>query len=801
MKQNLLPNRLFILSLTTVIFFAVHIFSFGETINPPKREKYWALPLSNREHASNLKILNRYGIPFIERTWSIRQLGTASVKLGGSQVNRIFLSGMTYSKPSPWSHPRDYSMRFFIGDELGRIRLDYADGSTQMFPLILGESIWWGKLFYENPEPFPTEVRFRDALAESLRLYPPAPVADGNYVAVITPRQVPLESITLETSPVKWGIPVIDGITVESRNGDELPGAVALPGRNLSPAFAKFVHEKPLLSLDEHDYSTPLRLNALRRALYTSDEDFSGHVAAAAPPGYAGPEVTCKGNIFAEILANAFRYNVQDMADKVGANGMYHTSSKGSVSWGDYNGFGTYRTNNGRYYHQSWSRDLGRSLQELTELGYINQARRCADYCLRMARLWEERPSLQIHGEVIPSHWCRIINRPKKAQCFENDGHGLITLFLYKLWQRLPDRVQWLRSRWPDVKAAGDWILWQFAHPEISGATNGVLHTTGESAAMNGYSVYADCVCMHALRALAQMANSIGKTHSAEQWLDRADKMQKAISTRYIITDPKYGRIWTLKYAGFPYKTTVLGPLIFQADDDGFAPEDGNPRWRAVNAAAYQRLIDNHLPFGFYGQAMGYGQGFLTQAALLLDRMRDATQLLDWTAKEIYDPRFGSFLVPEGCEIDPTTGQFWFRIGDLGNGVQEAEIVKALCIMIGVDDTHPGRLQFFPRMPYGWTQMGVNKYPVLFERAGKRATTRLHYRLERAGKEMKLTIAADQKLGPVLMRLGPFARRPNASDVRVNGQIPPGASVEHSGDSWWVRFTTTVGPAPRETGR
>lgn len=801
MKQNLPPNRLFILSFTIILFFAAQIVSFGETTHPSSREKYWALPLSNRENASDLKTLNRYGIPFIERTLPIRQLGATSVKLGGSQMNRIFLLGMTYSKPSPWSHPRDYSMRFFIGDELGRIRLDYADGSTQSFPLILGESIWWGKLFYENPEPFPTEARFRDALAKSLRLYPPAPVTDGNYVAVITPRQVPLQSITLEASPVKWGVPVVDGITVESLNGDEIPGAVALPNKTLPPEFEKFVHEKALLSLDEQDYSTPLRLNALRRALYTSDEDFRGHVAATAPPGYAGPEVTFKGNIFAEILANAFRYNVQDMADKVGADGMYHTSSKGSVSWGDYNGFGTYRINNGRYYHQSWSRDLGRSLQELTELGYIKQARRCADYCLHMARLWEERPSLKIHGEVIPSHWCRIINRPKKAQCFENDGHGLITMFLYKLWQRLPDREQWLHSRWPDIKAAGDWILWQFAHPKISGATNGVLHTTGESAAMNGYSVYADCVCMNALRVLAQMADSIGKTNSAEQWRYRADKMQKAISTQYIVTDPKYGRVWTMKYAGFPYKTSVLGPLIFQADYNGFAPEDGNPRWRMVNEAAYQRLIDNHLPYGFYGQAMGYGQGFMTQAALLLDRMRDATQMLNWAAKEIYDPKFGSYLVPEGCEIDPTSGHFWFRIGDLGNGVQEAEIVKALRLVIGVDDTQPNHLQFFPRMPYGWTELGVEKYPVLFARAGKMGIAHLRYQLERSGDKMKLGISCDKELGAVAMRLGPFSKRPDAPDIRVNGQIPPGTTVEHSGDSWWVRFKTVVGPASRKAGR
>ena len=337
---------------------------------------------------------------------------------------------------------------------------------------------------------------------------------------------------------------------------------------------------------------------------------------------------------------------MQDIADKIDPDGMYHTSTKGALLWGDNGGqFGTYRTNAGCYYSASWSRDLGGSLQELTTLGYTNDALRCADYCLRMAKLWEEPAAPKFHGEFYPPHWSRVANRPNAAPPYENDGHGLMTMFLYKLWQRLPDRDAWLRDRWPDVKAAGDWILWQFDHPEISGATNGVLHTTGECAGGNGYSVYADYVCMDALRALAQMADSIRETNSAAQWRECSKKMRQAIADNYIINDQKYGRVWTLADTGWPTHSTVLGPLIFDADYRGFAPEDDDPALRSVNEAAYQRLIDTYKPFGFYGQAMGYGQGFVTQSALLLDRMRDATTMLDWVARQTYDHKFGSFIV------------------------------------------------------------------------------------------------------------------------------------------------------------
>jgi hypothetical protein len=173
--------------------------------------------------------------------------------------------------------------------------------------------------------------------------------------------------------------------------------------------------------------------------------------------------------------------------------------------------------------------------------------------------------------------------------------------------------------------------------------------------------------------------------------------------------------------------------------------------------------------------------------------MRDATQMLDWAAKEIYDPRDGRYIVPEGVQIDPT-GRFWYKMGDLGNGVQEGEIIKMLRVVIGADDTQPYRLQFFPRMPYDWKGITVEKHPLAFSSAGKLQTAFLNYRLNRSGNGMDLRISSDNGIGPVAVRLGLFAEQPQARSVRVNGKVPAGASVEHSGDSWWILFRIPVGP-------
>jgi len=742
-------------------------------------------------------MLYRYGVPFIETAWHAPAGGSLEVNVG-TAAKKVFLLGMTETqRPSAWSDPLSYAARYFVGDNLGEIRLHYADGSMQEFPLVLGESVWFGLPFEQARGPFPVDAQLREALARAIRLYPAAPVDDGNYVAVITPKEAPIASIEVADNPEKKGSVLIAGITVETAPEARIAGATAIPADAFAPAFEEFMREKPLREQGTGEAESKQRLAELSAALYNTEPEYKHVVAPRIPAGYAGPEVTFKGTVDASILQNAFYANVQDMLDKVDADGVFHTSTKDALSWaGDPRSaggeFGTYRKDVGVYYNQAWSRDLGRSLQELTELGYVNKAEHTADFALRAARTWSENPALTYRGSPLPPHWSRVIDHPDFAQPFENDGHGLISVFIYKLWQRLPDRDAWLRAHWSDVKAAGDWIPWQFDHPEISGAADGVLYTTGESAGGKGYSVYPDDVCMIALEALAQMADSIRETQSAELWRSTAEKMRKAIPARYMIDDPKYGRVWTLESAGWPNKSTVLGPIIFAADVKGFAPSDQDSDWRGANGAAYERLIDAYKPMGFYGWAMGYGQGFVTQAALLLDRMKDVTPMLDWAAREIDDPRINSFVVPEGEQLDPT-GKYWYSTGDLGNGVQEAEIVKMLRIVVGVDDDEPQRVRIMPRMPYGWSEMGVAKYPVLYEREGKTEMALLRYTLVREQARMNLTIAADQELGSVAMRLGPFEDQPQASDVEVNGRHPADAKVAQGGDSWWVSFKAPVG--------
>ncbi|MGB9877131.1 MAG: hypothetical protein ACPLPS_05115 [bacterium] len=690
------------------------------------------------------------------------------------KAKHLFLLGMTNSLDQGcpiWGDPNDRASRFFIGDELGKIKIKYVDGKEEIYPLVLGESLWWGKIFHDFPEPFSSNPKAKKVLQDTLRLFPQAPIADGRYLAVINPRPIAIYSFELVDSKDKKGAPTLYGLTIETYPGERFASGIPLPADKPSKELLNFIKDKALLS-GKFSFK---RVENLAKALYICEDALPSHLPLSIPPAYKGPLVRFEGNIYADILSNAFYHNVLDILNKIDEEGMYHTSTKNAPSWGGYQGFGTFRKNVGTYYQHSWSRDLGRSLQELVSLGYLCQAENVADYCFRMALLWKDKG--------FPPHWCRIINIPTPGEGnFENDGHGLISLFIYKLWQRLPNNKEWLSRHWQDVQFAGDWIIWQFENADKSGATD-VLLTDSECAAGVGRSVFADYVCMEALQALAEMAESVGKMEKAREWRERAGKMRKAIERNYIVVEPKYGKVWTLSSSGWPNHSTVLGPLILHADRRGFLPLKDDPDWAQFNLAAYHRLIDSYKPFGFYGVAMGYGQGFITQSALLLDKMKDATKMLEWMAREIYDPKYEPYITPEGCEVSDN-GRYWHRTGDLGNGVQEAEIVKTLRIVIGIDNPKPGNLRLIPRIPYGWNRMEIKDYPVWLEGGVK---TGLEYRLVREGKGMEMEIKADKQLPSIEIRIGPFSEKPSQGEGNADGKRLRG-KLEKSGDSWWIWF-------------
>lgn len=118
-------------------------------------------------------------------------------------------------------------------------------------------------------------------------------------------------------------------------------------------------------------------------------------------------------------------------------------------------------------------------------------------------------------------------------------------------------------------------------------------------------------------------------------------------------------------------------------------------------------------------------------------------------------------------------------MGDLGNCVQQSEILKVLRISVGLDDGG-GRLQFTPRLPDGWTGMQVKDYPVFVN--GKMSVLSVEYRREETA--CRAHIVCDNPLDGARIRLGGF-KDALPDRVTVNGVQAP-FEPEKSGDRYWL---------------
>jgi hypothetical protein len=77
-------------------------------------------------------------------------------------------------------------------------------------------------------------------------------------------------------------------------------------------------------------------------------------------------------------------------------------------------------------------------------------------------------------------------------------------------------------------------------------------------------------------------------------------------------------------------------------------------------------------------RSYGYGQGMMTQAALLLDEMNDAENFINLLVTHCYLPRLEGWTAPEGIILHKS-GEYWVPVnGYLGQDSHLADSQK-LC--------------------------------------------------------------------------------------------------------------------------
>ena len=657
------------------------------------------------------------GIPFRVKRENelVKAIASSEYPCVKGRYEALFFLGMSVDSwsCSEWWGPRevryDHSERAFIGEILGYICAVYTDHTEYCAPVIFGVNAWNYDLFckshareklpcFDAPydEPFRSNAAARALLTDSLHLLDNEdPEREKNTRWVFG---FQLDS-TREAEKIIFRREKLGGVRVSAVTGLNAGEEIRPEWRVMS--ISDFLSRKWFPAADK-----------LMRRLYTFKDEIPEHVPMETPEDFKMPDIRFFGSPSAELYTNVYRVNIDDMQKrKVTADGMPHTSSANTVNFGCYVGLGTY-TAAGTYSSQIWTRDVGRLLTELVNLGDFERPLLAADKLLDMLYM----PA----NAIKRPHWKRIANLVPAEDQYgvdldgkENDGHASVMMFLFTLFNKGAVDAEWIKAREKKLRDASDFLLWQIDCPEESGFHK-ILFSNSEASQQNygGFDLYSNVISASALKGFARMFSVIGDDQYAQRLENAAKTLQKGVDEMFLMPHPRFGNVytdtnedcWTYEYKRFCESLMYSDLYGYDLADD--APD----RYDALSRTFLAQKEQYYNPYS--GRQMGYGQGYLTLAALTLDKYEEFTDCMDAVARECYHKFDHNYIVPEGI-IMHGSGRYWFRNCDLGNGVQQAEIVKCARLIVGIDDISPARpLRLVPRLPDNWTGFEAKDYPV-----------------------------------------------------------------------------------------
>lgn len=458
------------------------------------------------------------------------------------------------------------------------------------------------------------------------------------------------------------------------------------------------------------------------------------------------PRVRFTGDPFAQLASAIFAETLQDMRNKIedGSNerfpqGFFHTSTEPEGV--------------PQYYNDMWSRDCGRGLIELSRLGFADDARKIARYMLAHIT----------HG----NHWDREIHHPTNR--VELDGNALILSGVCAAW-RVNGMKEDLGSEF--CRAIEPVVAWVDSMMRVS-TYRGLLPSMSElsgnpSTEYPVYGTFGNYGIYAVMSQIADMAQACGESGLAGRAEEIRSRMEMALGQ--LVSDGRFsyapegcwfngidgrdGRAYDISEwdgTSWPiWHWTRQLPYILDYDR-GMSEIDGT--FACTHAASYELLRhwmargEYFRKYGFVSNTgwtgmggrhdetmCGYGQGFFTQAALMADDVNTYGKCLEGVARLGYD---GGVIEQMSYEKNPFVMHECFNFenyekgldhtfgvhsegrreimenpGDEGNLVQEAEVLKAFAMVVGMQ-CREGRLEIKPRLPWLWDTMECRDWPVV----------------------------------------------------------------------------------------
>ncbi|MEN8204138.1 MAG: hypothetical protein ABFS28_16185, partial [Bacteroidota bacterium] len=318
----------------------------------------------------------------------------------------------------------------------------------------------------------------------------------------------------------------------------------------------------------------------------------------------------------------------------------------------------------------------------------------------------------------------------------------------------------------------------------------GLLHNESEGG-LNKLSMYCDFACYLGLKSYSEIAESFENSEKASRWDSEASRLYKNMMAYYPLESDRWGDVWDPeKNAAFGYTHSTLAPLCIGMDYWGYDVANKlSQDWSDRTRRTYLMQLEKNAPEGAATAGIGYGQGYITQSALLLDEMTDAQKMVEWMAKVCFAPDLQHpFRVPEGSIISED-GATWRRWGDLGNGYQLIEVVHTVSLLVGIDDFSSEQLQIMPRILKDWKGLEVEEWPVRIISGGESVLGKMSMRLstDYDKGEQKLTLTFEKPVDQGAYRLGPFPAGTKSIKVTRNGKKVKASLFQSGTESWaWI---------------
>ena len=431
----------------------------------------------------------------------------------------------------------------------------------------------------------------------------------------------------------------------------------------------------------------------------------------------------------------------------------------------------------------AWTRGVGALVREAKAFGYGKYADSYID--------WLDNCLLT---EAKPPHWNRIAGSKqftgsRRVGDFveegnrENDGHGICMWGRYMAWYWSGRPKDWNEKRWKATEAAVNWIQWQLdTEKQFPNRGKDVLYTESECAPA-GYDIYSSYNCLHGLKLSIRMAEQLGKTETVAKWQALHERLRQGI-LKHLVDKPG---IWhTERNCHWQDLAHAMVPITLASDGDSFTPlqdyakgDETDRKYLEISRATYRHLMQskNYNCIRMYG----YGQGYMTQAALLLDEMTDVEGFVNMLVRHAYLPHMAGWACPEGIILH-RSGKYYLPVnGYAGQDIHVAEATKAMRLMLGVDDNDPDHTRFVPRYPSSWTQMSIADFPVLTGAKRQKCS----YTYARAADKQMFSFTFEEPVSRASVRLGPLPEGRTVQRILVNGKNAEG-EILASGDSTWV---------------